>query len=57
MTLVYPPVGDLSAQVAGFSPVNAIFDVFRPISQLEGIDFSPVTRFCPEKIFGSYEKF
>jgi hypothetical protein len=39
------------AQVAGFSPVNAIFDVFRPVSQPEGIDFSPVIQICPEIFF------
>jgi hypothetical protein len=41
----------MSSQVADFSAVNATFHAFRPISQLEGIDFSPVTRFCPEILF------
>jgi hypothetical protein len=41
-----------SSQVAGFSPLNTIFAVLRPISQPEGFDFSPVTKICPEKFSG-----
>jgi hypothetical protein len=33
----------VAVQVFDCSPVRAVFDVFRPISQLQGFDFSPVT--------------
>jgi hypothetical protein len=39
----------LPLQVFGFSPVRIKLRVFRPISQLEGFDFSPVTEKAPGK--------
>jgi len=48
------PLGLL--QVIGFSPVRTIFQVFHPISQPQGFDFSPVTKKCPEKFSGAENK-
>jgi hypothetical protein len=50
------PENDVSLQAADFSPVRTIFDVFRPISQPQGFDFSPVTKKQPEKFSGSENK-
>jgi hypothetical protein len=39
----------VSSEASDFSPVRAIFHLFRPISQSQGIGFSPVTPNSPEK--------
>jgi len=46
---LHHPKADVSVQVTDFSPVIPVFRVFHPISQLQEIDFSPVTQKARDK--------
>jgi hypothetical protein len=55
--LINPPNAHLSVQVAGFSPVNAIFQVFQPFLSWKELISRRLHVFARKFYFGSHEEF